>query len=347
MPWTRLPPASTTIAWRPIATGEMADLVRSFNHMAADLEASRQLAESSSAQLTAANQAIEERRRELETIVETIPSRRGHAGRRGRRAAGESRLCRADGPARGCRTCAERRSKRCCRAECADDLAGVIRRGQRMGAASTEIEFHARGRTMHLAITSARLELAHGQTGHRAGGRRHHRAAARAAAVGVEGSGAARGARDQESAHAHRAFRRADRPASRPRPAGFAQRHPQVQRGDSGLRGHAAHAGGSVLRAGAVSRAAAARLRHEPGGRRGAGAVCRPAGGHHGAARSGAGSARGAGRSRGHPPRAGQPHRQCRRGHAGQPAARARHSQLRSAKMARRSRSPSPTPATD
>ncbi len=52
----------------------MGDLVRSFNHMAADLEASRQLAESASAQLTAANLAIEERRRELETIVETIPS---------------------------------------------------------------------------------------------------------------------------------------------------------------------------------------------------------------------------------------------------------------------------------
>jgi two-component system nitrogen regulation sensor histidine kinase NtrY len=34
-----------------------------------------------------------------------------------------------------------------------------------MGAASIEIEFHARGRTMHLAITSARLELARGQTG--------------------------------------------------------------------------------------------------------------------------------------------------------------------------------------
>ena len=55
-------------------SGEMGDLVRAFNHMAADLEASRQLAESSSAQLTAANLAIEERRRELETIVETIPS---------------------------------------------------------------------------------------------------------------------------------------------------------------------------------------------------------------------------------------------------------------------------------
>ena len=83
-----------------VATGEMGDLVRAFNHMAADLEASRQLAESSSAQLTAANQAIEERRRELETIVETIPIGRGHAGWRGSCAAVQSRLCRADGTAR-------------------------------------------------------------------------------------------------------------------------------------------------------------------------------------------------------------------------------------------------------
>ena len=50
-------------------------------------------------------------------------------------------------------------------AECADDFGAVIRRGQRMGAASTEIEFHARGRTMHLGVTSARLDLAHGRPG--------------------------------------------------------------------------------------------------------------------------------------------------------------------------------------
>ena len=56
------------------ASGEMGELVHAFNHMAADLETSRRMAESSSAQLTAANQAVEERRRELETIVETIPS---------------------------------------------------------------------------------------------------------------------------------------------------------------------------------------------------------------------------------------------------------------------------------
>ncbi|MGA8529737.1 MAG: HAMP domain-containing protein, partial [Acidobacteriaceae bacterium] len=56
------------------ATAEMGELVRSFNHMAADLEQSRLLAESSARDLSAANLAIESRRNELETLLETIPS---------------------------------------------------------------------------------------------------------------------------------------------------------------------------------------------------------------------------------------------------------------------------------
>jgi len=145
-------------------SGEMADLVRAFNHMAGDLDTSRQLAETSSAQLTAANLAIEERRRELETIVETIPSgvvtldgagvilqsNRAFAALMGRRedvGLGGEKI------------------DALLPADFADDLAGVIRRGHRMGAASTEIEFQARGRTVHLAITGARLELARGEHG--------------------------------------------------------------------------------------------------------------------------------------------------------------------------------------
>ena len=147
-----------------ITTGEMAELVRSFNHMAADLDASRQLAESSSAQLTAANLAIEERRRELETIVETIPS--GVVTLDGAGIVLQSN--RAFAVLMGKDQNADLRGQKLdalLPAECAEDLAGVIRRGQRMGAASTEIEFHPRGRTMHLAVTSARLELAHGKPG--------------------------------------------------------------------------------------------------------------------------------------------------------------------------------------
>ena len=147
-----------------VTTGEMADLVSSFNHMAADLEASRQLAESSSAQLTAANASIEERRRELETIVETIPS--GVVTLDGSGTVLQAN--RAFAVLLGQHKDAGLRGEKLdslLPPECVDDLAGVIRRGQRMGAASTEIEFHARGRTMHLAVTSARLELAHGKVG--------------------------------------------------------------------------------------------------------------------------------------------------------------------------------------
>ncbi len=186
------------------ATGEMGDLVRSFNHMAADLETSRQLAQTAQAQLTAANQAVEERRRELETIVETIPS--GVVTLDG--AGVVLQANRAFAALMGLKedaSLAGESIESLLPADCAEDLAGVIRRGHRMGAASTEIEFHARGRILHLAITSARLELGRRTNRIGAGGGRHHGAAARAAATGVEGSGAAGGARDQESAHAHRA----------------------------------------------------------------------------------------------------------------------------------------------
>jgi len=147
-----------------VTSGEMAELVRSFNHMAADLDASRQLAESSSAQLTAANRAIEERRRELETILETIPSgvvtldgsgsilqaNRAFALLLGE---GEDSILRGQ------------KLEVLLPPESLEEFFGVIRRGQRMGAASTEIELHSHGRTLHLAVTSARLELGHGRPG--------------------------------------------------------------------------------------------------------------------------------------------------------------------------------------
>ena len=145
-------------------TGEMAELVRSFNHMAADLDASRQLAETSSAQLTAANQSIEERRRELETILETIPS--GVVTLDGSGTVLQAN--RAFAVLMGHAENAGLRGQRLdalVPAECVEDLAGVIRRSQRMGAASTEIEVHQRQRNMHLAVTSARLELAHDRPG--------------------------------------------------------------------------------------------------------------------------------------------------------------------------------------
>jgi two-component system nitrogen regulation sensor histidine kinase NtrY len=147
-----------------VTTGEMAELVRSFNHMAADLDTSRKLAETSSAQLTAANQAIEERRRELETILETIPS--GVVTLDGSGTVLQAN--RAFAVLMGHDENASLRGQKLdvlLPPDSMDELAGVIRRGQRMGAASTELELHLHGRNMHLAVTSARLELARGRPG--------------------------------------------------------------------------------------------------------------------------------------------------------------------------------------
>ncbi len=147
-----------------VATGEMGDLVKAFNHMAADLEASRRLAESSSAQLSAANQAIEERRRELETIVETIPSGVVTLDGSGTVLQSNRAFAALMGLDENVALTGEKMES-FLPAEIAPDLAGLIRRGQRMGAASTEFEFRLKGRNTHLAITSARLELTRGQTG--------------------------------------------------------------------------------------------------------------------------------------------------------------------------------------
>jgi two-component system, NtrC family, nitrogen regulation sensor histidine kinase NtrY len=56
------------------AADEIGDLVRSFNRMAEDLEASRRQIEASSRDLSAANAELDQRRRHMETILESIPT---------------------------------------------------------------------------------------------------------------------------------------------------------------------------------------------------------------------------------------------------------------------------------
>ncbi len=56
------------------AADEIGDLVRSFNRMAEDLEASRRQIEASSHDLSAANAELDQRRRHMETILESIPT---------------------------------------------------------------------------------------------------------------------------------------------------------------------------------------------------------------------------------------------------------------------------------
>ena len=56
------------------ATEELGELVESFNTMAADLESAHTTAEQSTAQLSQLNATLQQRRTELETIIETIPN---------------------------------------------------------------------------------------------------------------------------------------------------------------------------------------------------------------------------------------------------------------------------------
>jgi len=146
------------------SSGEMAQLIRSFNHMAHDLESSRHMAESSREQLSQANQALEERRREVWTILETIPSGVVTLDGNGSILLANRAFANLIGLAEETALSGQPLAT-VFAAECIEDLERVIRRSHRMGAASTELETHAHGRPIHLAVTSARLELGSGVPG--------------------------------------------------------------------------------------------------------------------------------------------------------------------------------------
>src|ERR1700744_3821011 len=140
------------------STEELGELVRSFNRMAEDLEGSRALAETSTTQLSAANRALEERRSELETVLETIPS-------------GVVTL-----DPQMCVLQANRASRNLLSPRGQDDLSGMplesilpreiadelivlFRRSRRMGLAATEIELPGSSGPLNGTATIARLEL--------------------------------------------------------------------------------------------------------------------------------------------------------------------------------------------
>lgn len=140
-----------------IATaGELGELVRSFNHMAADLEDSRAQLESSTYQLSEANIAIDERRRELETVLETIPSGVATLDNNLRilqanRAFGEMFDPQGEMAMEGLPI------QSLLPAESAAEIARVVRRSRRLPAVSTEIEAQCSRGPLHLIVTVTQL----------------------------------------------------------------------------------------------------------------------------------------------------------------------------------------------
>jgi two-component system nitrogen regulation sensor histidine kinase NtrY len=139
------------------ATEELGELVDSFNAMASDLESARSVADQSTAQLSELNAALQARRTELETIIETIPngvvtlSADRHIVLANRAFSemldpgGQKHFI---GAALG----------EVFPAEIVESLDRLLRRAHRMGDASAEIQMTSASRILHLSTTVALLE---------------------------------------------------------------------------------------------------------------------------------------------------------------------------------------------
>ena len=144
------------------AADEIGDLVRSFNRMAAELESSRRQLEASSGELAEANAALEQRRRHIETILESIPTgvlsldaaRRvthaNHALLRIFHEAGKD----SSTP----ETLIGAQVRDVFPPEVLEDLEPLLRRADRMGSTTTQMEMASLRGKLNVAVTVATLE---------------------------------------------------------------------------------------------------------------------------------------------------------------------------------------------
>jgi len=146
------------------ATEELGELLQSFNHMAADLEQSRMIAEQSTAQLSEANTALEQRRRELETILETIPG--GVVTLDEGLHIMQANQAFADLlPQTSSSTLHGMNLSTLLPNEIADGLKLLSRRAQRMGVAASEFEIRSAKGKLNLSATMALLHLGQNRRG--------------------------------------------------------------------------------------------------------------------------------------------------------------------------------------
>ncbi|HUO14171.1 MAG TPA: ATP-binding protein [Verrucomicrobiae bacterium] len=140
---------------------EIGDLVRSFNRMAEDLEASRRQLETSSRDLGAANAELDQRSRQMETILESIPTgvlsidadrRVTHVNQ------ALLRMFHPDGKYEGTSlivhgaTLAE-----VFPGEVLEDLEPLLRRADRMGMTTSQMEWQLARGSVSVAVTAATL----------------------------------------------------------------------------------------------------------------------------------------------------------------------------------------------
>jgi two-component system nitrogen regulation sensor histidine kinase NtrY len=141
------------------AGDELGRLVESFNQMASELENSRRQIEASSRELAGANVVVEQRRRQMETILESIPT--GvlslDAGRRVTHAnpALERMFHHNDGASQFTPGAA---LEDLFPAEVVQDLRHMLRKADRMGPTTNQLDIPAGRTVLNVAVTAASLE---------------------------------------------------------------------------------------------------------------------------------------------------------------------------------------------
>ena len=142
------------------AADEIGDLVRSFNRMAEELETSRRQIEASSRDASAANAELDQRRRQMETILESIPtgvlsldaSRNvTHANQ------ALQRMFHPEGYVDGMRMQRGARLTEVFPPEVLQDLEALLRRADRMGMTTSQLEMPLQRTSLNVAVTVAIL----------------------------------------------------------------------------------------------------------------------------------------------------------------------------------------------
>ncbi|MGZ4817816.1 MAG: HAMP domain-containing protein, partial [Terriglobales bacterium] len=138
----------------PVDTGdELGKLVRSFNRMAEDLESSRRQIEASSGELADANIALEQRRRHMETILESIPTGVLSLDAERRITHTNSALNRILWP-EGNGSHHGARIDQIFPAEVMQELRHLLRKADRMGATTSQMEMPFQRHQLNVAVTA-------------------------------------------------------------------------------------------------------------------------------------------------------------------------------------------------
>jgi PAS domain S-box-containing protein len=149
------------------ATEELGELVASFNAMAADLESAHAVAKHSTMQLSQVNAALEQRRTELETIIETIPNGVVTLSTEREIVLANRAFSEMLDPG-GQKQFIGLALADVLPAEIVDALDRLLRRAHRMGADSADMEMqrHSGAGILHLSATVALLEGIGGHLGY-------------------------------------------------------------------------------------------------------------------------------------------------------------------------------------